>query len=45
MSSPKIPIIDFEQVSNNSDAVAEELLEACADWGMLQSQALKDTTC
>ena len=33
--STNIPIIDFEQVTVSPKAVAHELLQACADWGML----------
>ncbi len=34
--SDNIPIIDFEQVTVSPKAVAYELLQACADWGMLR---------
>jgi hypothetical protein len=31
--SSGIPIIDFDQISGSPEAVAQELLQACADWG------------
>ncbi|KAJ9611847.1 uncharacterized protein PV06_01806 [Exophiala oligosperma] len=31
--STDIPIIDYQQVSTSPETVAQELLQACADWG------------
>jgi hypothetical protein len=33
MSGTDIPVIDFGQISRSPNAVAQELLQACVDWG------------